>query len=238
MAAGLNHFTWILAIRDRESGQDLYPWLREAAKCVADDFEPLSMELFQIFDYCPVPGDSHLAEYLPWTHDSAAKPWEFYNLRLYNWHGGMIQRNDGHGAILGMISGKVDSDRLLNLPSEGATEIIEAVVTDGNYYDESVNLPNHGAIANLPNETIVEVPAFINHQGANAKRIGPLPEPIAELCRREAALVELVVEAAVTGDRQAALQALLMDPMINDIQRAKSILEDYLRTFADYLPQF
>ncbi len=67
---------------------------------------------------------------------------------------------------------------------------------------------------------------------------GPLPEAIAELCRREAALVELVVDAAVTGDRNLALQALLLDPMINDIGRAELILDDYLDAFADYLPQF
>ncbi|HMT21912.1 MAG TPA: hypothetical protein PKE20_11835, partial [Promineifilum sp.] len=67
---------------------------------------------------------------------------------------------------------------------------------------------------------------------------GNLPDPIAELCRREATLVELVVDAAVTGDRALALQALLLDPMINDINRARAILDDYLVTFAAYLPQF
>jgi alpha-galactosidase/6-phospho-beta-glucosidase family protein len=29
-----------------------------------------------------------------------------------------------------------------------------------------------------------------------------------------------------------------MDPMINDIGRAKAILDEYLEVFADYLPQF
>jgi alpha-galactosidase/6-phospho-beta-glucosidase family protein len=48
----------------------------------------------------------------------------------------------------------------------------------------------------------------------------------------------MVVDAAVSGDRQTALQALLLDPMINDIKRAQAILDDYLTAFADYLPQF
>jgi alpha-galactosidase len=68
--------------------------------------------------------------------------------------------------------------------------------------------------------------------------IGCLPEPIGELCRREAALVEMVVDTAVTGDRNLALQTLLLDPMINDIGRARRILDDYLQAFANYLPQF
>jgi alpha-galactosidase len=58
------------------------------------------------------------------------------------------------------------------------------------------------------------------------------------LCRRELALSSLVVEAAVKGDRQLALQALLLDPMVNDIDRARAILDDFLITYAEYLPQF
>jgi alpha-galactosidase/6-phospho-beta-glucosidase family protein len=56
--------------------------------------------------------------------------------------------------------------------------------------------------------------------------------------RREAALVEMVVETAVSGDHDLALQTLLLDPMIGDINRARLILDDYLTQFAEYLPQF
>jgi alpha-galactosidase len=122
--------------------------------------------------------------------------------------------------------------------SEGAAELIEALGDGNSYVDETVNVPNQGAIAGLPHETIVEVPAFVSHIGIRPLQIGELPYPVIELCRREAALVELVVDAAVTGDRALALQALLLDPMITDIGSARAILEDYLTTFADYLPQF
>lgn len=44
-----------------------------------------------------------------------------------------------------------------------------------------------------------------------------------------------VVDAA---DRELALQALLLDPMMNDIDQARAILDDFLTTFAEYLPQF
>jgi alpha-galactosidase len=64
----------------------------------------------------------------------------------------------------------------------------------------------------LPPETIVELPAVVGGMGIQPVHIGPLPAGIAELCRREAALVELVVEAAATGNRELALQALLLDP--------------------------
>ena len=51
-------------------------------------------------------------------------------------------------------------------------------------------------------------------------------------------VVELAVEAAVTGDRNTALQALLADPVINDVHIAEKILDDYLSTHAEWLPQF
>lgn len=121
--------------------------------------------------------------------------------------------------------------------SEGAAELIEGLSGES-YLEETVNVPNRGAIANLPYDTIVELPAVVGPFGIRPAQLGPLPGPIGELCRREAALVELVVDAAVSGDRSMALQALLLDPMINDIPRAKAILGDYLTTFGEYLPQF
>jgi len=42
----------------------------------------------------------------------------------------------------------------------------------------------------------------------------------------------------VTGDRNLALQALLLDPTINDIGRARAILDDYLQAYEPFLPQF
>jgi 6-phospho-beta-glucosidase len=46
------------------------------------------------------------------------------------------------------------------------------------------------------------------------------------------------VDAAVHGDRQKALQCLLLDPVISDMDQAKAILDDYLETYKTYLPQF
>ncbi|MCI0398027.1 MAG: hypothetical protein L0332_04765 [Chloroflexi bacterium] len=237
-AAGLNHFTWMVDVRDRHTGQDLYPALRAAAHNVPAGFEPLTLELFRVLGYCPVPGDTHLCEYLPWTHDPAGKPWEFYNLRLYDWAGNEAYRVFSQDMVAKMAAGSLSVEGLRDVPSEGAAELIEAIAGNANYYADTVNVPNAGAIPNLPDETIVELPALVSGLGVQGINLAPLPAAIAELCRREAALVELVVDAAVTGDRDLALQALLLDPMINDIGRARAILDDYLAAFARYLPQF
>lgn len=237
-AAGLNHFTWMVDVHDRHTGEDLYPRLREAIDNVPGGFEPLSMEMFRTFDLCPVPGDTHLAEYLPWVHDSDARPWERYNLKLYDWDSNEALREFSYHRLKQMAEGSLEVGSMRHVHSEGAAEIIEAIVANLNRYDEAVNIPNRGAISNLPQESIVEIPGMVSSNGVRGIQMTPLPEPVAELCRREAALVELVVDAAVHGDRHLALQALLLDPMINDVERARNILDDYLQAFADYLPQF
>jgi alpha-galactosidase len=137
-----------------------------------------------------------------------------------------------------MADGSMPVSGMRDAYSEGAAEIIAAIARDETYYDETVNIPNDGAIANLPDEAIVEVPALVNGRGVQGIQLGDLPHPVAALCRREVDLVEMVVDTAVSGDRHLALQTLLLDPMINDIGRARVILDDYLREFADYLPQF
>jgi alpha-galactosidase len=237
-AAGLNHFTWMLDVRDRHTGEDLYPALRQAAKNAPESFEPLTMALFKIYGYCAVPGDTHLCEYIPWTHDVTTRPWEYYNLRLYDWAGNEARRDLSRGTIAKMAAGELPVEGMKTVHSEGAAELIEAMTSNSNYYADTVNIPNRGAIPNLPDETVVELPAVVSGLGINGLNLPPLPDSVAELCRREAALVEMVVDAAVTGDRQIALQALLLDPMINDINRAQAILDDYLTAFADHLPQF
>jgi alpha-galactosidase len=122
--------------------------------------------------------------------------------------------------------------------SEGAAEIIGGLLGGQEIYRSAVNIPNQGHISNLPDGAIVELPALVGGWGIQGLNVGPLPEVVAELCRREVAVASLAVDAAVSGDRLTALQALLLDPCINDLDTARSILDAYLEEYAAYLPHF
>jgi alpha-galactosidase len=237
-AAGLNHFTWILDVRDRQTGEDLYAALRRALMALPAGFEPLSRAVFQVAGLCPVPGDSHLAEYLPWCHDPRTRPWEKYHLFLYDWARAEVERDKGWRAIEAMARGTAPVDDLQETRGEGALEIIEGLLSGEAHYRDAVNIPNQGHIPNLPDGTIVEVPALVSGWGIHGVNVGPLPEMVAELCRREVTVAGLAVDAAATGDREAALQALLLDPCIDDLDTAQAILEAYLVEYAGYLSQF
>jgi alpha-galactosidase/6-phospho-beta-glucosidase family protein len=65
-----------------------------------------------------------------------------------------------------------------------------------------------------------------------------ISEPVAELMRCETTVAQLCVDAAVEGDRQKALKCLLLDQVVTDIEVAKQILDDYLTSYKEYLPQF
>ena len=129
-------------------------------------------------------------------------------------------------------------DALLDTDSEGALEMIENIAGAGTHYHLAANLPNQGQISNLPHNAIVETPVVVDGSGIHPVHVGSLPEPVAELCRRELLVARLAIDAAVEGDRQKALQCLLLDPVITDIETARSVLDDYLLAYKEHLPQF
>lgn len=237
-AAGTNHFTWLVSIHDRRTGEDLYPLLRERFFELDESFEPLTRRVFRDFGLFPIPGDTHLCEYLPWMSDPVTKPWEKFNIRLYDWELMAGVRDFSLDRLNEMADGNMTIDGLLETDSEGALEMIENVAYGGSHYHLAANLPNVGQIPNLPLGTTVETPVHVNGAGIHPVHVGPLPEPIAELCRRELTVAQLCVDAAVEGSREKALQCLLLGPVITDAETAESILDDYLQTYKEHLPQF
>lgn len=237
-AAGTNHFSWIISVHDKRTGEDLYPLLRKRFFELDEKFEPLTRRIFHDFGLFPVPGDTHLCEYLPWMSDPVSRPWEKFNIRLYDWELMAGLRDFSLDRLNDMSNGDLTIESLLDTDSEGALEMIENIAFAGNHYHLAANLPNAGQIANLPFNTIVETPVMVAGAGIQPVHVGSLPEPVAELCRRELMIAQLGVDSAVEGDYGKALQCLLLDPVIGDLDSAKLILDDYLRTYKEHLPQF
>ena len=178
-AAGTNHFSWILSIIDKRTGEDLYPLFRERFASYDPEFEPLTREVFNAFDLFPVPGDTHLCEYLPWMSDPVTKPWEKFNIRLYDWDLMAGLRDFSLNRLNEMGDGGMTVDSLLDTDSEGALEMIENIAYAGNHYHLAANLPNMGQISNLPLGAAVETPVHVDGAGIHPVHVGALPEPVA-----------------------------------------------------------
>jgi alpha-galactosidase len=237
-AAGLNHFSWIISIRDRQNGEDLYPLFRKRFFELDPEFEPLTRRVFEAFGLFPVPGDSHLCEYLPWVSDPATKPWEKYHLPLYDWDLNAAVREFEHERLKSMADGEATRDGLKDTDSEGALEMIENVAGASTHYHLAANLFNQGQISNLPMGATVETPVVVDGGGIHPVLMGAFPDPVAEILRREVTVAQLCVEASIEGSREKALQCLLLDPVVNDFEQARKILDDYLTSYREYLPQF
>ncbi|NPV80333.1 MAG: alpha-glucosidase/alpha-galactosidase [Firmicutes bacterium] len=231
-AAGINHFTWITDMRKKDSNEDLYPKFREKLSIYDPTFEPLSRFLYDTFGLFPATGDGHAGEYVAFAG-------EIIGTKGYDYDAYEKGKDEMWQRLDRINSGKESVDPLLKQVSgERAIPIICGILKNTCQYELAVNIPNDGHIANLPNGSIVEVPAVVNASGVHGIHIGELPYGIAALCNKQLMVQELVVEAAITGDRNIALQALLLDPLITSADAAKKILDELLELEADYLPQF
>ncbi|MCD6405328.1 MAG: alpha-glucosidase/alpha-galactosidase [Planctomycetes bacterium] len=249
-AAGVNHFTWILDLRHRETGEDLYPALKTALKTYDPDFWPLSRKLFDIFGYMPSPGDDHIGEYLPYAWElvglegpgmdergkNVEESWERY--REIALGDKEIKEFRGTGAGVHVEERVEFFFTPRNWTDTLAFPIMNAIETRTFHRMPAVNMVNRGAINNLPADAFVECPAAVDASGCRLLAMGNLPKPLAALCRRDVDAAELTVEAAVTGDRNLVLQAMLLDPVVDSVRNAEKVLDAMLEANAKYLPQF
>ncbi len=102
----------------------------------------------------------------------------------------------------------------------------------------SPQYPYNGLIEGLPANAIVEVPGTISSRGITGEPVGKLPQGITELLHREVSASQLCIDAVVQGDRNLAVQSLLLDPVVDDIGTARLILADILESNRQWLPQF
>ena len=119
-------------------------------------------------------------------------------------------------------------------------DLIEAIVDNGNI-TLVVNAPNEGTIPNLPDSAIVEVNAQINAYGIRPIQTGSLPETLAAHLRRFFDFQQQVVLAALSGDREQALHAFMLDPNTAsrlDLDQTRAMMDELLEANAQHLPLF
>jgi alpha-galactosidase len=231
-AWGINHLTWMVDIRDKETGEDLYPLLREKEKDYDPAFEKLSRFVFRHFGLFPTSGDDHLGEFFPYAHEMMGT--EGYDFAHYE-----SRRRNTAQVIDGIVNGTVPIDNRLISPSvEAAFDIIKGMTCNTNELILSANVPNQGYIRNLPEDAIVEIPVIVSGNGINGLSLGELPQGIASLCSAQIHVQQLAVAAGVEGDKNLAIQALLTDPNVPSAKAALNLFDELMEVNRPYLPQF
>ena len=207
--AGFNHQCFVYTFRDRRTGEDLYPRLREIVEADPEGLgRRVRVEIFKRFGYFPTESSEHSAEYVPWflRHDDQIAR---YRSEIDEY----IRRSEENLEDWERLKSSLDAGEALEVErnDEIASQIIHAIETD-TPTEVYTNIRNEGRIDGLPDDACVEVPTLIDGRGVHPQRFGTLPPQCLALNRTFLNVVELTVRAAVEGSRELVYQAALMDP--------------------------
>lgn len=211
---GINHNAWFTELT--HNGQDLYPLLKERAREPAFfDQDPVRFEMMQQFGYFVTESSGHFSEYVPYfrKRDDLI---EKYDRDGYRGETGFYANNwpawraaaDEYARR--MLTGEAEIE--LGRSHEYASYIIEAQETGAPTRIHG-NVLNTGLIDNLPQDGCVEVACMVDKNGVNPCHFGTLPTQLAALNQAHMAIHELVVTSLLERDRQAAVHALMLDPL-------------------------
>jgi len=255
-ASGINHFTFFTEFRNRRTGEDLLPRLRDLFAKPFFDFSPRMQKiaralnrtllgaLFLEFNYLPLVAhmvrtyglvpcsvDSHIGEYLPFALDVAAwmpTPLDFHE---------PIMRVAEKSAAWAATTKVPIPLHALGHSSEEIIQIIAAMWRKEPTRIMAVNVPNRGYLPDVAEGSIVEVGATVDGDGIHPEPMPPLGEPLAGWIATQIRLQDLVVRSALTGDPELALQAVIEDPCSPPDEQACRKMFDELRSLqAEHLP--
>ena len=247
--AGINHLIFVVELR--LDGEDAFPRLRDYVEthpevepegvtrsdpCFSfQDRATLKFELFKLLGVLPAAGDRHLAEFFPYFLTEQAGRGSKYGVTL--------TRISHRQALMEQAFQRADrlrrgAESVPMAPSVEAASRIIAALAGGDKCTDVMNLPNAGQIAELPAGAIVETRATVTRGTVTPEPVGALPPAVRTVLEHHVRIQEMIVEAALSGDRDLALQAFLLDPLIRDLETGGRMFDELLDANRDYLPQF
>ncbi len=251
---GTNHYHWFTRLRHK--GRDVYPEVRRRlAESGPNEGGALTQKLSDIYGYqIAYPHDDHIVEFysfltqlaagepLPYGMQSRYEQPEFASLAAAASQPSEVEEREQRQAHLRELAEWLGQLSVPERPSNGITgeglgSLLEAIAV-GRRQVHIVNIPNRGAVPNLPDYAVLEIEGVTDSAGVRGIYAGEAPLSLMGLLQKRIAWQELVVEAGVKGDRNLALQALLLDEMAIRPEKAEAMLDELLAASKELLPQF
>ena len=116
-------------------------------------------------------------------------------------------------------------------------QAIHAIVNDSGEV-VIADVRNGTTLPDLPPDVCVEVPARIFHDHTEPLPVGAMPLSVRGLIQTVKAYEELTIQAALTGSREVAIEALMANPLVGSFSKANQFFSQVLENERNYIPQF
>jgi alpha-galactosidase len=237
ICAGINHMAFYLKLE--KSGADLYPRLFEAMndpKIFAHN--AVRFELMRRLGYFVTESSEHNAEYNPHFIPRGMEMVQKFQVPLDEYP----RRCD---AIIDeferMKSFSKSSERMeVHRSHEYGSTIIHSIAA-GKPSVVYGNMPNRGAISNLPANAIAEVATLVDRNGPQLTTVGDLPPQLVGYIQPHVTQHELFIRAVLEGRRDHVYQAAMFDPLTAAVLPLDKIVEmcdELIAAHGDLLPKF
>ena len=247
VCAGINHQTWYIRVshRGRDMRGDLLAAYERNPKL--SETEKVRIDMLRRFGYYSTESNGHLSEYVAWYRkrlDEIAR-WISLDVWINGETGGYLRvctekRNWFETDYPNWMQAEPKQYRSETRSQEHGSYIVEGLET-GRIYRGHFNVMNDGCITNLPAESVVEVPGYVDANGIGIPKIGDLPLGCAAICSASVWVQKLAVEAAVSGDDLLLRQAMMMDPLVGAVCNPPEIwqmVDEMLVAQRQWLPQY
>lgn len=243
-AAGLNHFSCMLEVKDKKTGKDLYPDVLKKA----DDFFHYETGYSDVWDMYRKTGKFEESERYYKEHSGIKSSYEWADRRLHKFildtYKLLPITVDSHfGEYIAWAWDVADHRGIADfydlykielrekLPviemqtHERVIPIIDGMLTNEGYEEAAVNILNDGLLEDLPSWIAVEVPAVIDKNGVTGIKIGTLPKGYAALLRNYCGVYDLTAEAVLHKDKNSVIQALLANPIVHKASVVEKLVD-------------
>ncbi len=244
--AGINHMSWLLEITD--DGKDLYPEIkRRAAKLNRESrkkgakkhADMVRLEMMRHFGYYITESSEHTAEYSPyWIKSQYPGLIDEFNIPLDEYPRRCVQQiKDWELQREQLVHNRKLSHKRCH---EYGSYIMESIET-GNVCRVHGNVLNNGFIPNLPAQAVVEIQCLVDRNGVQGCFVGELPTQCAALNLTNINVQFMIIEAALTGRKEAIYQAAMLDPHTGSelvLDEIKRLCDDLIKAHGDILPKY
>ena len=119
---------------------------------------------------------------------------------------------------------------------ELAFDLMDAIYNDrGEVWP--VNVPNRGAIADFPDDLVVEVPGYADANGVTPLAQGQMPRHLVGLVKALGEYQALAAETAWNGTRRDGICTLASHPLVLSLEKAEAIYDELAAAHRSHLPE-